>query len=178
METRSRHSSYPAGPEDNEETEEEDLGPFRGRSRSAPPQPLGCTAIWPRAPEDERRVSRLLQGEGWLRCPAVPDHAGTCAPGPPPTGLSQCTSGFAVLGLLACSQTLPESQGIRGPDPAPAGQGSWAPQIPGARGICAPGRPTSDSRVLGLNFRTTSLIFKLWSHLPGAKSPALALTGP
>ncbi|XP_061262792.1 bcl2-associated agonist of cell death [Bos javanicus] len=37
VETRSRHSSYPARPEDNEETEEEDLGPFRGRSRSAPP---------------------------------------------------------------------------------------------------------------------------------------------
>uniref|UniRef100_A0ABI0NSY4 BCL2 associated agonist of cell death n=1 Tax=Bos taurus TaxID=9913 RepID=A0ABI0NSY4_BOVIN len=37
VETRSRHSSYRAGPEDNEETEEEDLGPFRGRSRSAPP---------------------------------------------------------------------------------------------------------------------------------------------
>lgn len=37
METRSRHSSYPAGPEDDEGTEEEDLGPFRGRSRSAPP---------------------------------------------------------------------------------------------------------------------------------------------
>ncbi|KAM7226316.1 hypothetical protein CapIbe_022461 [Capra ibex] len=37
VETRSRHSSYPAGPEDDEGTEEEDLGPFRGRSRSAPP---------------------------------------------------------------------------------------------------------------------------------------------
>ncbi|XP_005003004.1 bcl2-associated agonist of cell death isoform X3 [Cavia porcellus] len=36
METRSRHRSYPAGTEEEEGMEEE-LSPFRGRSRSAPP---------------------------------------------------------------------------------------------------------------------------------------------
>ncbi|XP_053416631.1 bcl2-associated agonist of cell death [Nycticebus coucang] len=35
VETRSRHSSYPAGTEEDEELEEP--SPFRGRSRSAPP---------------------------------------------------------------------------------------------------------------------------------------------
>ncbi|XP_048217491.1 bcl2-associated agonist of cell death isoform X2 [Perognathus longimembris pacificus] len=36
VETRSRHSSYPAGMEEDEGLEEEP-SPFRGRSRSAPP---------------------------------------------------------------------------------------------------------------------------------------------
>ncbi|KAL2805777.1 bcl2-associated agonist of cell death [Daubentonia madagascariensis] len=36
VETRSRHSSYPAGTEEDEGMEEEP-SPFRGRSRSAPP---------------------------------------------------------------------------------------------------------------------------------------------
>ncbi|MBV98979.1 Bcl2-associated agonist of cell death, partial [Eschrichtius robustus] len=37
VETRSRHSFYSAGTEDEEGTEEEEPSPFRGRSRSAPP---------------------------------------------------------------------------------------------------------------------------------------------
>ncbi|XP_006216713.1 bcl2-associated agonist of cell death isoform X3 [Vicugna pacos] len=37
VETRSRHSSHPTGTEDEEGTEEEEPSPFRGRSRSAPP---------------------------------------------------------------------------------------------------------------------------------------------
>lgn len=37
LEPRSRHSSYPAGNQEDEEAEEEEPSPFRGRSRSAPP---------------------------------------------------------------------------------------------------------------------------------------------
>uniref|UniRef100_A0A8C8TT44 BCL2-associated agonist of cell death n=1 Tax=Peromyscus maniculatus bairdii TaxID=230844 RepID=A0A8C8TT44_PERMB len=57
METRSRHSSYPAGTEEDEGTEEE-LSPFRGRSRSAPPN------LWAaqRYGRELRRMSDEFEG--------------------------------------------------------------------------------------------------------------------
>lgn len=57
METRSRHSSYPAGTEEDEGMEEE-LSPFRGRSRSAPPN------LWAaqRYGRELRRMSDEFEG--------------------------------------------------------------------------------------------------------------------
>lgn len=57
MEPRSRHSSYPAGTEEDEEVEEE-LSPFRGRSRSAPPN------LWAaqRYGRELRRMSDEFEG--------------------------------------------------------------------------------------------------------------------
>ncbi|XP_066107988.1 bcl2-associated agonist of cell death [Saccopteryx bilineata] len=57
VEPRSRHSSYPAGAEDDDETEEEP-SPFRGRSRSAPPN------LWAaqRYGRELRRMSDEFQG--------------------------------------------------------------------------------------------------------------------
>lgn len=57
METRSRHSSYPAGTEEDEGVEEE-LSPFRGRSRSAPPN------LWAaqRYGRELRRMSDEFEG--------------------------------------------------------------------------------------------------------------------
>lgn len=57
METRSRHSSYPAGTEENEE-EEEEPSPFRGRSRSAPPNLYAAQ----RYGRELRRMSDEFQG--------------------------------------------------------------------------------------------------------------------
>ncbi|KAL1787652.1 bcl2-associated agonist of cell death isoform X2 [Sigmodon hispidus] len=56
-ETRSRHSSYPAGSEEDEGMEEE-LSPFRGRSRSAPPN------LWAaqRYGRELRRMSDEFEG--------------------------------------------------------------------------------------------------------------------
>ncbi|XP_008837166.1 bcl2-associated agonist of cell death isoform X2 [Nannospalax galili] len=56
-ETRSRHSSYPAGTDEDERIEEE-LSPFRGRSRSAPPN------LWAaqRYGRELRRMSDEFQG--------------------------------------------------------------------------------------------------------------------
>uniref|UniRef100_A0ABI8ANX2 BCL2 associated agonist of cell death n=2 Tax=Felis catus TaxID=9685 RepID=A0ABI8ANX2_FELCA len=58
VETRSRHSSYPAGTEEDEGTEEEEPSPFRGRSRSAPPN------LWAalRYGRELRRMSDEFQG--------------------------------------------------------------------------------------------------------------------
>lgn len=58
VETRSRHSSYPAGIEEDEGTEEEEPSPFRGRSRSAPPNL--CAAL--RYGRELRRMSDEFQG--------------------------------------------------------------------------------------------------------------------
>ncbi|XP_025734154.1 bcl2-associated agonist of cell death [Callorhinus ursinus] len=58
VETRSRHSSYPAGPEEDEGMEEEELSPFRGRSSSAPPNL--CAAL--RYGRELRRMSDEFQG--------------------------------------------------------------------------------------------------------------------
>lgn len=58
VETRSRHSSYPAGTEEDEGMEEEELSPFRGRSRSAPPNL--CAAL--RYGRELRRMSDEFQG--------------------------------------------------------------------------------------------------------------------
>ncbi|KAM5225467.1 bcl2-associated agonist of cell death isoform 1-T3 [Hipposideros larvatus] len=57
VEPRSRHSSYPAGTEEDEEVEEE-LSPFRGRSRSAPPN------LWAaqRYGRELRRMSDEFEG--------------------------------------------------------------------------------------------------------------------
>ncbi|CAH6793643.1 Bad [Phodopus roborovskii] len=57
METRSRHSSYTAGNEEDEGMEEE-LSPFRGRSRSAPPN------LWAaqRYGRELRRMSDEFEG--------------------------------------------------------------------------------------------------------------------
>ncbi|KAL6045856.1 hypothetical protein STEG23_024360 [Scotinomys teguina] len=62
METRSRHSSYPAGIEEDEGVEEE-LSPFRGRSRSAPPN------LWAaqRYGRELRRMSDEFEGSFKLR---------------------------------------------------------------------------------------------------------------
>ncbi|XP_017532483.2 bcl2-associated agonist of cell death isoform X1 [Manis javanica] len=57
VETRSRHSSYPAGTEENEE-EEEEPSPFRGRSRSAPPNLYAAQ----RYGRELRRMSDEFQG--------------------------------------------------------------------------------------------------------------------
>lgn len=98
MEPRSRHSSYPEGTEENDETEEEEPSPFRGRSRSAPPN------LWAaqRYGRELRRMSDEFEGSfkvsafgtkgraraGWdlyFRSPPtwlvrrVPEHAGTCS---------------------------------------------------------------------------------------------------
>lgn len=58
VETRSRHSSYPTATQDDEEMEEEELSPFRGRSRSAPPN------LWAaqRYGRELRRMSDEFQG--------------------------------------------------------------------------------------------------------------------
>lgn len=58
MEPRSRHSSYPAGTEEDEEMEEEEPSPFRGRSRSAPPN------LWAaqRYGRELRRMSDEFEG--------------------------------------------------------------------------------------------------------------------
>lgn len=58
MEPRSRHSSYPAGNEEDEEAEEEEPSPFRGRSRSAPPN------LWAaqRYGRELRRMSDEFEG--------------------------------------------------------------------------------------------------------------------
>lgn len=58
MEPRSRHSSYPAGTEEDEGLEEEELSPFRGRSSSAPPNL--CAAL--RYGRELRRMSDEFQG--------------------------------------------------------------------------------------------------------------------
>ncbi|XP_021540664.1 bcl2-associated agonist of cell death isoform X1 [Neomonachus schauinslandi] len=58
VETRSRHSSYPAGTEEDEGVEEEELSPFRGRSSSAPPNL--CAAL--RYGRELRRMSDEFQG--------------------------------------------------------------------------------------------------------------------
>nr|XP_045008705.1 bcl2-associated agonist of cell death isoform X2 [Jaculus jaculus] len=57
LETRSRHSSYPAGTEEDGGMEEE-LSPFRGRSRSAPPN------LWAaqRYGRELRRMSDEFEG--------------------------------------------------------------------------------------------------------------------
>lgn len=57
MEIRSRHSSYSAGTEEDEGMEEE-LSPFRGRSRSAPPN------LWAaqRYGRELRRMSDEFEG--------------------------------------------------------------------------------------------------------------------
>lgn len=56
MEPRSRHSSYPEGIEEDEV--EEELSPFRGRSRSAPPN------LWAaqRYGRELRRMSDEFEG--------------------------------------------------------------------------------------------------------------------
>uniref|UniRef100_A0A4X1VE31 BCL2 associated agonist of cell death n=1 Tax=Sus scrofa TaxID=9823 RepID=A0A4X1VE31_PIG len=58
VETRSRHSSYPEGTEEDEGTEDEELSPFRGRSLSAPP------ILWAaqRYGRELRRMSDEFQG--------------------------------------------------------------------------------------------------------------------
>ncbi|EPY86819.1 bcl2 antagonist of cell death [Camelus ferus] len=58
VETRSRHSSHPTGTEDEEGTEEEEPSPFRGRSRSAPPNPWAAQ----RYGRELRRMSDEFHG--------------------------------------------------------------------------------------------------------------------
>uniref|UniRef100_A0A8C4MYJ3 BCL2 associated agonist of cell death n=1 Tax=Equus asinus TaxID=9793 RepID=A0A8C4MYJ3_EQUAS len=70
VETRSRHSSYPEGTED-EGMEGEEPGPFRGRSRSAPPN------LWAalRYGRELRRMSDEFQGS--FQALPRPKSAGT-----------------------------------------------------------------------------------------------------
>ncbi|XP_035885555.1 bcl2-associated agonist of cell death isoform X1 [Phyllostomus discolor] len=58
VEPRSRHSSYPEGTEENDDTEEEEPSRFRGRSRSAPPN------LWAaqRYGRELRRMSDEFEG--------------------------------------------------------------------------------------------------------------------
>ncbi|XP_036182701.1 bcl2-associated agonist of cell death [Myotis myotis] len=58
VEPRSRHSSYPTGTEEDDDTEEGEPSPFRGRSRSAPPN------LWAaqRYGRELRRMSDEFQG--------------------------------------------------------------------------------------------------------------------
>ncbi|XP_004682729.1 PREDICTED: bcl2-associated agonist of cell death [Condylura cristata] len=58
VETRSRHSSYPTAAQEDEGPDEEELSPFRGRSRSAPPN------LWAaqRYGRELRRMSDEFQG--------------------------------------------------------------------------------------------------------------------
>ncbi|XP_004479921.1 bcl2-associated agonist of cell death [Dasypus novemcinctus] len=58
VEARSRHSSYPAGSEEDEGVEGEEPSPFRGRSRSAPPN------LWAaqRYGRELRRMSDEFEG--------------------------------------------------------------------------------------------------------------------
>ncbi|XP_028626983.1 bcl2-associated agonist of cell death isoform X2 [Grammomys surdaster] len=83
-ETRSRHSSYPAGTEEDEGVEEE-LSPFRGRSRSAPPN------LWAaqRYGRELRRMSDEFEGsfKGLPR----PKSAGTA------TQMRQSTSWTRII---------------------------------------------------------------------------------
>lgn len=88
MEPRSRHSSYPTGTEEEDDIEEGEPSPFRGRSRSAPPN------LWAaqRYGRELRRMSDEFQGlfkvsAVRLRGGLGPVHAGTWAPGHPPLGL-------------------------------------------------------------------------------------------
>ncbi|KAI5278099.1 Bcl2-Associated Agonist Of Cell Death [Manis pentadactyla] len=69
VETRSRHSSYPAGAEENEE--EEEPSPFRGRSRSAPPNLYAAQ----RYGRELRRMSDEFQGS--IKGLPRPKSAGT-----------------------------------------------------------------------------------------------------
>lgn len=87
LEPRSRHSSYPAGNQEDEEAEEEEPSPFRGRSRSAPPN------LWAaqRYGRELRRMSDEFDGSFKVsaarrRGGLVPEHAGTCTPGHLPLG--------------------------------------------------------------------------------------------
>lgn len=137
METRSRHSSYSAGTEDEEGTEEEEPSPFRGRSRSAPPN------LWAarRYGRELRRMSdefhgsfKVSSGRG-AQGTVVPEHAGTYTPGAPPTGLSH-SSPTACRDLRSRDSSpqpvlsrVPGHFGICNPDPAPEGQCSCVPQI-------------------------------------------------
>uniref|UniRef100_A0A8D1BJZ9 BCL2 associated agonist of cell death n=1 Tax=Sus scrofa TaxID=9823 RepID=A0A8D1BJZ9_PIG len=72
VETRSRHSSYPEGTEEDEGTEDEELSPFRGRSLSAPP------ILWAaqRYGRELRRMSDEFQGSFKKGLPR-PKSAGT-----------------------------------------------------------------------------------------------------
>uniref|UniRef100_A0A8C4PTQ2 BCL2 associated agonist of cell death n=1 Tax=Equus asinus asinus TaxID=83772 RepID=A0A8C4PTQ2_EQUAS len=132
VETRSRHSSYPEGTED-EGMEGEEPGPFRGRSRSAPPN------LWAalRYGRELRRMSDEFQGSfqvsaGAARTPGpvlpghlplgcpirVPVHVGTDVSGPLPSHgpvpKSQGMLGSVVPGPLPSHRPVPESQGMPG----------------------------------------------------------------
>lgn len=85
MEPRSRHSSYPTGTEEDEEMEEEEPSPFRGRSRSAPPN------LWAaqRYGRELRRMSDEFEGS--FKVSAREAKRGS-APGACPVLYSQVTS--------------------------------------------------------------------------------------
>lgn len=101
-ESRSRHSSYPTGSEEDDGNEEE-LSPFRGRSRSAPPN------LWAaqRYGRELRRMSDEFQGS--FKVSAAPTMGGPTAgasrdpysqgmPGPAVSSLATfCVPGHAGI---------------------------------------------------------------------------------
>ncbi|KAB0404118.1 hypothetical protein E2I00_008871, partial [Balaenoptera physalus] len=120
VETRSRHSFYSAGTEDEEGTEEEEPSPFRGRSRSAPPN------LWAaqRYGRELRRMSdefhgsfKVSSGRG-ARGTVVPEHAGTWASSPEERGHSDADATKPQLGALPSVLVEPEL-GERRPRPLP-----------------------------------------------------------
>lgn len=116
MEPRSRHSSYPTGTEEDDDTEEGEPSPFRGRSRSAPPN------LWAaqRYGRELRRMSDEFQGSFKVSAARRDEGEGQC----------QCTPGLGLpgpLGMLGPAVSgpvpfrVPEHAGICSPDPAPEG---------------------------------------------------------
>ncbi|KAB1251294.1 Bcl2-associated agonist of cell death [Camelus dromedarius] len=84
VETRSRHSSHPTGTEDEEGTEEEEPSPFRGRSRSAPPNLWAAQRYGRelRRMSDEFHGSFKVSARMGARVPVVLEHAGDWTPSP------------------------------------------------------------------------------------------------
>lgn len=114
LEARSRHSSYPAGNQEDEEAEEEEPSPFRGRSRSAPPN------LWAaqRYGRELRRMSDEFDGSFKVSAAPAKGRASPRAcrdlyPRSLPTWLS-CPNSMACRDLQSRDSFLPEPQNMLG----------------------------------------------------------------
>lgn len=132
LEARSRHSSYPAGNQEDEEAEEEEPSPFRGRSRSAPPN------LWAaqRYGRELRRMSDEFDGSFKVSAAPAKGRASPRAcrdlyPRSLPTWLS-CPNSTACRDLQSRDSRAPEHAGICSPGPTPKFQSFWGPEIRGA----------------------------------------------
>ncbi|KAL0626705.1 Bcl2-associated agonist of cell death [Plecturocebus cupreus] len=168
VETRSRHSSYPAGTEEDEGMEEEP-SPFRGRSRSAPPN------LW--AAQRYGRELRRMSDEfvDSFKVSAGPQRPGTCSPRMPPTALPFRIPGHAGLPDLAGTSS-PEERGHSNADAAKLQLDASHPVLVGSE--LGQGRLRSLSVTFAPHPETPPAPIALGGHLGYGRNRRKWLRGP